>query len=82
MKTSLAKAVASTIASVRKRTGLSQEALANRSGLDRTYISGIERGVRNITLNSLEKVINGLEIDTADFFEEVMRELKVHDKAK
>ncbi|HDZ3741738.1 TPA: helix-turn-helix transcriptional regulator, partial [Vibrio cholerae] len=46
--------VASTVRELRKKKGLSQEELAERADLDRTYISGIERGVRNITLDSLE----------------------------
>ncbi len=40
---------------LRARSGMSQELLADRSGLDRTYISGVERGERNISLVNIEK---------------------------
>lgn len=48
------------IKSLRLKKGLSQRELAERSGLDVTYISGIERGVRNPSLKSLESVAKGL----------------------
>ncbi|MEI7385118.1 helix-turn-helix transcriptional regulator, partial [Pectobacterium versatile] len=38
------------VKTLRLQAGLSQEAFADKCGLDRTYISGIERGVRNPTL--------------------------------
>ena len=41
---------------------MSQEKLADNSELDRTYISGVERLARNLTINSLEKIIKGLGI--------------------
>ncbi|HDZ3761955.1 TPA: helix-turn-helix transcriptional regulator [Vibrio cholerae] len=63
--------VASTVRELRKKKGLSQEELAERADLDRTYISGIERGVRNITLDSLELLILGLDIDITDFLKEL-----------
>ncbi|OQC14839.1 MAG: helix-turn-helix protein [Firmicutes bacterium ADurb.Bin080] len=47
---------------------ISQEDLADRCQLDRTYISGFERGVRNISLNSLDKIIHGLGLTYEDFF--------------
>lgn len=77
MKSSLKELVAKTITKLRKTTTISQEELAYRSGLDRTYISGIERGVRNITLESLEKVVSGLDIDMETFLEEVSSELRL-----
>ena len=55
-------------ASVRKLRhglGLSQEALAERADLHRTYIAGIEGGARNITLRSVDKLARALEVSTA-----------------
>lgn len=78
MKTkTLSQAVALSVLNARKRIGISQEELAHRADLDRTYISGIERDVRNITLNSLERIVDGLEMDMSVFLQEVARELKV-----
>ena len=70
--------VAITIKSLRVARQLSQEELAERAGLDRTYISGIERGVRNITLDSLESVINALDIDISIFLTILNENLKQH----
>lgn len=50
----------------RQHVGISQEELAARSGLDRTYISGVERGVRNPSLTALLKIANGLQMSVAD----------------
>lgn len=47
---------------LRTELGLSQEAFADKCGLDRTYISGIERGVRNPTLEVIAVIADGLEI--------------------
>jgi len=44
----------------RRRCGLSQEELAHRCGLDRTYVSGIERGRRNPTVLVLEQLAAAL----------------------
>ncbi|WP_234996777.1 helix-turn-helix domain-containing protein [Planktothrix sp. PCC 11201] len=54
---------------------MSQEALADKADLDRTYISGVERGVRNITLDSLEQIILALGIDFQSFFNRVLKEI-------
>lgn len=55
---------------LRVKADLSQEALALRSGLDRTYISGCERGVRNPTVTTIEKIARALDIPVAKLFEE------------
>src|SRR5207253_1686344 len=45
---------------LRQTKGLSQEAFAAACGLDRTYISGIERGKRNVSLRNIEVLANAL----------------------
>ena len=67
MPKELVNKVAYTVKAIRKDKALSQEDLAERSGLDRTYISGVERAVRNITLESLEAIVNALDIPLEDF---------------
>jgi CheY-like chemotaxis protein/DNA-binding XRE family transcriptional regulator len=52
----------------RSRLGVSQEELAGRAGLHRTYICDIERGARNVSLESIEKLARALEISTATLF--------------
>ena len=47
----------------REAEGLSQEAFAERMGYHRTYWAGIERGERNLTLQSLEKIADKLAIE-------------------
>lgn len=63
----LNKVVAEIIRSQRLHLGLSQEELADRCELDRTYISSVERGGRNLTLATLEKIIPHLGLSTTAF---------------
>ena len=53
----------------RLAVGLSQEALADRCGLDRTYISGIERGRRNVSLRNIDTLAFGLRLTLSTLFE-------------
>lgn len=46
----------------RKLKGLSQEELADISGIHRTYVGSVERGERNVTLSSLEMLANALGV--------------------
>ena len=43
-------------------------ALANKAGLDRTYIGGVERGERNIGLKNIEKIAKALGVNTDELF--------------
>ena len=54
---------------LRKSLGISQEALANLSELDRSYIGGVERGERNISLGNIEKIAKALNVDIKVLFE-------------
>ena len=53
---------------LRLQSGLSQEAFADKCGLDRTYVSGIERGVRNPTLEVINVLATVLGIEVKDLF--------------
>lgn len=69
MKTSRKKALTNFGTAVRQarlQLGISQEELGFRSGLDRTYISGIERSVRNPSLTAILAIAKGLGIEAAD----------------
>lgn len=54
---------------LRKQKRLSQEKLALKAGIDRTYLAGIEVGKRNATIISLKKIVDALEISMKDFFD-------------
>ena len=54
---------------LRKAKGLSQEALALACDLDRTYIGGVERGERNVSLVNIGKISAGLGVAVRDLFE-------------
>ena len=56
------------VRSFRTDAGLSQEALATAASLDRTYISGIERGVRNPTLEIIVRLADALGRQPSELF--------------
>jgi len=58
--------VGANIARIRREQGISQEELAFRSGLHRTYISGVERGVRNPTITVLSEIAAALKVSLPD----------------
>src|SRR6188508_3072641 len=53
----------------RSELGISQEELADRAGLHRTYVSDVERGARNLSLESIEKLAHALELSISGLFE-------------
>ena len=62
-----------TVKRLREQLGLSQERLAQLSGLHRTYIGGIERGERNIGLLNIVRLSKALDISPSILFEEFDR---------
>lgn len=54
------------VQALRRDKGLSQEAFADAVGLHRTYISGVERGVRNPTLTVMNRIAAGLGLPLCD----------------
>ena len=55
---------------LREEQGFSQESFADHCGLHRTYISGIERGVRNPTVIILDKIAKGLKVPAGQLLDE------------
>lgn len=51
---------------IRVAAGLSQDEIAVRMGVEQTYVSGLERGIRNPTLTTLERAANALNVNIAE----------------
>jgi transcriptional regulator with XRE-family HTH domain len=63
MEGDLQRAVGRNLRAYRQVRGLSQEAFADELGVHRTYMGGIERGERNLTLKSLERIAQQIDVD-------------------
>ena len=66
--------IAGNLRRIRKEKGLSQEELAFECGVHRTYVSGVERGIRNPTVTIVAKIADALEVPAS-----VLLEAKVQD---
>lgn len=64
----LQEKVGQRIRELRGQLGISQEELAARANLDRTYITSVERGKRNISIGTLEKIVVQLNCTMHEFF--------------
>ena len=69
MKDKLAKDFGNKIREIRKQQGVSQEGLADLADLDRTYIGGIERGIRNPSLRNIGKIAKALKVKPKELFD-------------
>lgn len=56
------------IKDLRKKLELSQEALGLKAEVDRTYVTDVENGRRNVSTEILERLIKALEVSFAEFF--------------
>ena len=70
MKTKFTSGLGEAIKEGRSALGISQEELAKRSGLHRTYVSDLERGTRNPTVGSVQKIAKALQVPVAKLFRE------------
>jgi transcriptional regulator with XRE-family HTH domain len=71
MSKKLQEALGRTVRLARVSKGLSQEHLAQIAGVDRTYISGLERGIRNPSLATIEKIAKALDSNVAELFKQL-----------
>ena len=71
MNTNILSAYGSTIRKFRQSQNISQEGFADLCGLHRTYISDVELGKRNVSLENIEKMAEALNIKVSDVFKEV-----------
>jgi transcriptional regulator with XRE-family HTH domain len=53
---------------IREEQEINQEEAADRCGLHRTYYSGVERGIRNLSLINIEKIAKGLKTSLPEIF--------------
>jgi transcriptional regulator with XRE-family HTH domain len=63
MEGDLQRAVGRNLRAYREQRGMSQEAFAEFVGVHRTYMGGLERGERNLTLKSLERIAKKIRVD-------------------
>lgn len=56
------------IKNLRNDCGISQEKLALQIDMDRTYLASVEAGKRNISINNIQKIADGLNISISDLF--------------
>lgn len=59
------------IKSLRLKMGLSQEKFALKINMDRTYYASVESGKRNVSLENIKKIADGLEISLSDLFNDL-----------
>lgn len=65
------------IKELRGALGMSQEAFANSIGMSRTYFAEVEIGKRNISIEDIERICEGLNISVRDFFDSYLFEAEV-----
>lgn len=56
---------------IRLEKGISQETLADLSGLHRTYMSDVELGKRNVSLENIDRIANALEVSISEIFKQI-----------
>jgi transcriptional regulator with XRE-family HTH domain len=67
----LLRSIGHTIRTCRLDRGLSQESLADRANIDRSYMSGIERGLRNLSILNIARIASALDVSIRDLVGQV-----------
>jgi len=73
MQTDILLKYGKAIRQMRQQKGISQEELADLCGLHRTYISDVELGKRNVSLENIERLAQALDTNVSDVFVEIER---------
>lgn len=71
MATTIQKTFGACVRQFRAETGLSQEKFALKINMDRTYYASVESGRRNISIENIKKIADGLDISLSDLFSAV-----------
>lgn len=71
--------VGTVLRSLRDARDLTQEQVAGRSRLDRTYVGGVERGERNLSFKSLSRILRALGVQWPEFAAALQAQLAAHD---
>ena len=75
--TALKRSFGQRVRSLRNAAGMSQMDLGERSGLDHTYVGGVERGERNLSIEAIGKLAQGLDMEISELFRFSSRQLTV-----
>ena len=67
----LTKYLGDRLRELRKAIGLSQEKFSLKIGMDRTYFASVEAGKRNISLNNIKKIADGLDVTLSELFKNI-----------
>lgn len=65
----------STIRTVRTQLGITQQELADRADMQRTYLADVERGMRNLALTNITRLTKALDVPTSRFFAQMERRI-------
>lgn len=71
MKSEILLKYGQVVRKIRLEKGISQEMLADLSGLHRTYMSDVELGKRNVSLENIDRIANALEVSISEIFRQI-----------
>lgn len=71
MKSEILLKYGQVVRKIRLEKGISQEMLADLSGLHRTYMSDVELGKRNVSLENIDRIANALEVSISEIFKQI-----------